>query len=441
VSEVTAGLPSGRFPLTHLWFLYYLLVLYALVLLCRGLIVRLDRATRVRGAADAIVRSAIRSGTAPVLLAIPVSLTLYLRHDWFIWFGIPTPDVSLVPELTSVAAFGTAMVFGWLVHRQRHLIDSWRDQWPVHLLAAAGATTACLWIAGLEPSLVPEPAGARKLVFAACYALAIWTWNFAIIGLALRFLSENNPGVRYVADASYWIYMVHLPVVAAIQVLVGNLQWHWGLKLPMILAGSLFVLFLSYDLMVRPTVVGKLLNGRKYPRQLRRLASDGGGERDDRDVREPGHRRGKFDRTLAVARCTRDRGRHLRQEQCRQNHRGAAVVNVLQERETVRMAVLVRIEGVDEHACVDGVAGRRQAAGARGRAIATAHTPTRAALQGLALRGHYRLPDESASTPPLPGRNAASSLRPDLRKSSHPVAADRSSAARSASMGMITPTG
>lgn len=269
VSEVTAGLPSGNFPLMHLWFLYYLLVLYALVLLCRGLIVRLDRATRVRGAADAIVRSAIRSGTAPVLLAIPVSLTLYLRHDWFIWFGIPTPDVSLVPELTSVAAFGTAMVFGWLVHRQRHLIDSWRDQWPVHLLAAAGATTACLWIAGLEPSLVPEPAGARKLVFAACYALAIWTWNFAIIGLALRFLSENNPGVRYVADASYWIYMVHLPVVAAIQVLVGNLQWHWGLKLPMILAGSLFVLFLSYDLMVRPTVVGKLLNGRKYPRQLR----------------------------------------------------------------------------------------------------------------------------------------------------------------------------
>jgi peptidoglycan/LPS O-acetylase OafA/YrhL len=278
VSEVTAGLPSGAFPLMHLWFLYYLLVLYALVLLCRGLIVRLDWPGSLRGASDAIVRGAIRSGTAPVLLALPVSLALYARDDWFIWFGIPTPDVSLVPELTSVAAFGTAMVFGWLVHRQRHVIDSWRDQWPVHLLAALGATTMCLWIAGLAPSLVPEPPGVRKLAFAVCYSLAIWTWTFAIVGLALRFLSEHNPRVRYVADASYWIYIVHLPVVAAIQVLVGDLQWHWSLKLPLIVAGSLCVLFLSYDLMVRPTVIGQLLNGRKYPRRLRsspdaRLAS------------------------------------------------------------------------------------------------------------------------------------------------------------------------
>ncbi len=268
VSEVTAGLPSGRFPLVHLWFLYYLLVLYALVLLCRGLIVRLDRPRNFCGAADAIVRGAIRSGTAPALLAIPVSLALYVRGDWFIWFGIPTPDVSLVPELTSIVAFGTALVFGWLMHRQRHLFDSWRDQWPVQLLAAIGATTICLWIAGFEPSLVPEPAGVRKLGFAVCYGLAIWTWTFAIIGLALRFLSENNPRVRYVADASYWIYIVHLPVVAAFQVLVGDLQWHWSLKLPMILAGSLSVLFLSYHLVVRPTVIGQVLNGRKYPRRV-----------------------------------------------------------------------------------------------------------------------------------------------------------------------------
>jgi peptidoglycan/LPS O-acetylase OafA/YrhL len=269
VSEITAGLSSGAFPLTHLWFLYYLLILYALVLLGRGLIVRLDRRRQVCGAADAIVGRAIRSGTAPVLLAIPVSLALYVRDDLYIWFGIPTPDVSLVPEATSVAAFGTALVFGWLVHRQRHLIDCWRDQWPVHLLAAAGATTMCLRIAGLEPSLIPEPAGVRKLVFAISYGLAIWAWNFAIIGVALRFLSDDNPRVRYVADASYWIYIVHLPVVAAIQVLVSGLPWHWSLKLPMILVASLFVLFLSYHFMVRPTAIGRLLNGRTYPRQLR----------------------------------------------------------------------------------------------------------------------------------------------------------------------------
>ena len=42
----------GAFPLTHLWFLYYLLVLYVVVLLVRRIIVAIDRRGVVRRAAD-----------------------------------------------------------------------------------------------------------------------------------------------------------------------------------------------------------------------------------------------------------------------------------------------------------------------------------------------------------------------------------------------------
>lgn len=266
-SAVTAGLSSGDLPLTHLWFLYYLIVLYAVVFTCRGVVVSLDRQGWIRGGADAVVRGSIRSGTAPVLLAVPVGLALYSRPDWFIWFGIPTPDVSLVPESASLTAFGTAIGFGWLVHRQPHLLNAWRGQWPVHLFFALGATGVCLWVAGPGPAVAPQLAGAGKLAFALCYSLAIWTWNVAILGFALRFLSHANTRVRYVADASYWIYIAHLPLVAAVQVLLGRLPWHWSLKLPLILIVSLAVLFLSYHIMVRPTVIGLWLNGRKYPRQ------------------------------------------------------------------------------------------------------------------------------------------------------------------------------
>ena len=48
------GFPS--FPLTHLWFLYLLLWLYAATLVLRAIVVRLDRAGRVRGAVDRAVR-------------------------------------------------------------------------------------------------------------------------------------------------------------------------------------------------------------------------------------------------------------------------------------------------------------------------------------------------------------------------------------------------
>ncbi len=86
------------------------------------------------------------------------------------------------------------------------------------------------------------------------------------IGIAQRYLSSESTVRRYVADSSYWLYLVHLPVVVAFQVLVGHLPWHWSVKLPIILAASFAVLFGSYHLLVRFTFIGAVLNGRRYRR-------------------------------------------------------------------------------------------------------------------------------------------------------------------------------
>ena len=87
--------------------------------------------------ADTVIRGAVRSGAAAVLLAMPLTLALYFRADWMIWFGIPTPDHSLIPELTSLVCFGTALAFGWLVHRQLDLLHAWKKQWATHLAVGA----------------------------------------------------------------------------------------------------------------------------------------------------------------------------------------------------------------------------------------------------------------------------------------------------------------
>ena len=55
------------------------------------------------------------------------------------------------------------------------------------------------------------------------FGVAVWGWVFGLTGAALRFLSNYSAMRRYIADASYWIYLAHLPVVAALQVWVG----HW----------------------------------------------------------------------------------------------------------------------------------------------------------------------------------------------------------------------
>ena len=70
------------------------------------------------------------------------------------------------------------------------------------------------------------------------------------------------------ADASYWVYLLHLPLVFFLQVAVQDVPWHWSLKFPLILSLTLVPLFVSYHFLVRPTVIGGWLNGRRYPRRI-----------------------------------------------------------------------------------------------------------------------------------------------------------------------------
>ena len=261
--------PAAAFQFMHLWFLYYLLVLYVLVLTVRALVVAVDTRGAVRGVVDAVVARLVGSGTAALVLPVPLALVLAWTPMWFMWFGIPTPDQSFLPRAASLVGYGTAVAFGWLLHRQLHLLAAWSRQWPVHLGAAIVATTGCLVMTGLMPPLVPAVPGAPlSFGFALAYGIGIWSWSFALIGLAVRFLNQPHAVVRYTADASYWIYLAHLPVVVAMQVLVGQLPWHWSVKFPLVLGVSLVLLFASYRYLVRPTFIGQVLNGRRYPRGL-----------------------------------------------------------------------------------------------------------------------------------------------------------------------------
>ena len=270
--DAAAMAPQG-FPLTHLWFLYYLCIFYVLALVLRaGFVAYVDRSGGVRVRIDAIVRTLLSRYLAPLVLAAPVFAVLHLDPAWPVWFGIPTPDMGLAPKLSAMVGFGTAFGFGWLLHRQTELLDLWRRQWAVHLVAAACLTAFCLSLVGTTPPVdtfvIAGPTW-HRLAYALGYTVSIWCWVFGLIGAALRFCSGASPTRRYLADASYWCYLVHLPIVFGLQVLVADWPLHWTVKFPSIVAVTLAVLFASYHWLVRPTFIGEILNGRKAPRHRR----------------------------------------------------------------------------------------------------------------------------------------------------------------------------
>lgn len=254
------------FPLTHLWFLYVLTLFYAAALAVRGLVALVDRSGWLRGGlVDTAMRTLLATPAAAPILAAPLAVAFALLPVWYARGGIPTPDTGLIPNLTATIGFGTAFAFGWLLQRQRALLGSIQRWWGINLVAGAALTAACVWLLGSSNGYAPFPAGPAKTALAACYALAVWSWTLGLIGAALRFLTRERPAIRYLADASYWIYIMHLPVVMALQVWVFSLPLPAIAKWLLVVSGAFLILIASYHLLVRHSWLGRWLNGRRVP--------------------------------------------------------------------------------------------------------------------------------------------------------------------------------
>ena len=255
----------GNFPLTHLWFLWVLLILYGAMLVLRAPFAALDRGGGWGRFVDRITGALIGPWT-PALMAAPLAVAFWLSPDWIPFFGIPTPDTGLVPNPVALTAFGTAFGLGFLLDRRRDLLGRIERLWPVFTVVALGVGTGALVLAGGPvPALTPVTDPNLKAPLAAVMALAIHASTFAALSLALRFASGRSALRRYLADASYWIYLIHLPLVMVGQVLVVNAVLPWFVKFGLVIGGTMAVSLLTYELLIRHSFMGRWLNGRRIP--------------------------------------------------------------------------------------------------------------------------------------------------------------------------------
>lgn len=258
---------------THLWFLYYLLLIYAAFLILRAAIVlALDRIGAQPARLDSLYGTLVRSAWVTPLLALPTAAIILGMEG----IGVDTPDRSLVPDVPVLLLYGSQFAFGWLLHRQPDLLHAFRRRWGHQLVLAVVVSLPAVCFVLVEPT--PGRPGHFLLVLVAAYtySLMMWHWIAALMGLFLRYLDSPSPAWRYVADSSYWLYIAHLPLVTTLQVALSTTPLHWTLKLMLIHIIALPVLFLSYHYLVRSTFIGRTLNGRTFP--FRPLLWRGGGD-------------------------------------------------------------------------------------------------------------------------------------------------------------------
>ncbi|ESQ85896.1 hypothetical protein AEAC466_01575 [Asticcacaulis sp. AC466] len=262
------GLTVNTVPLTHLWFLYALLWFYAIVVIAK-LLGDITRAGGPLGRMfDAVVRPLVKSDLIGAVLIIPAFVTLYVSPSWLAWFGIPTPDTGLIINSPALAGHLTAFGFGWFLHRNADLLGHLAARWWAYLPAAGLGTVICLTLVGSVPVVAPVK-GSVHPVYLALYLLTGWSWTLGLIGAAHAVLKRENPVLRYLSDASYWVYIIHVPVLMGLQLAVRDLSAPAELKFAGVLLVTVMIGLATYQTMVRYSFIGAILNGRRSKSKTR----------------------------------------------------------------------------------------------------------------------------------------------------------------------------
>lgn len=216
----------------HLWFLYYLLLFSVLLWALRtlGWGARLERW--------------MEKGPQHLAWALPL-----LLWPGFMATGSPHPaPESLLPEAWALAVFGPFFALGLGLHgRLEWLAPLQRWLAPGGLLCLGlYALLADHWTTG---ATVARTAWAPALLEA---LIAAWG-TLVVLLVGLRFLAQPSPVLRYLSASAYWTYLVHLPLLFALQYPLMDLAWPWPLKFAAAVAATTTLCLLSFELLVRRT--------------------------------------------------------------------------------------------------------------------------------------------------------------------------------------------
>lgn len=246
---------QGAGPIAYepsfLWFLWYLLIVdsaaIALYLLRPGL---------VQAAGERFRRLVAIPLGGILILAVPTTLALWPASTW-----TAEPTATFVPEPSVLAYYALFFALGATLCAHRDLVVSaGRNAWRWTLLALAATLPAAILFAQ-HVSAAHESSSGAHAAGLLIYAIATWTSLLALVGLAHRYLSRPRPALRYLADASYWIYLSHMPAAVLLVALAGTTTLGTGPQFIVVSAGALAFSLATYPVLVRYTAVGTLLNG------------------------------------------------------------------------------------------------------------------------------------------------------------------------------------
>jgi glucan biosynthesis protein C len=254
------NLPARLSPM-HLWFLYYLMIFYLFIPVYEYLL-------------DVVRRrdweSGIRHALSSPWIIIPFSLVTAFTLLPFKGAAVMVNDRLFIPTPEILLYYGVFFTLGYGFFSYREILETFQRHTGTYCVAAL-----LMFVWGFVPGYM-ESRGSEStavhLLAVLFNALSTWLFIYYLTGLFLRYFDTDTPVIRLLSRSSYWIYLVHFPVVFILGLLLMNLGMSDVVKFFILTFLTSVICYYSYMLLVRFTWISVLLNGSRYDATGRALA-------------------------------------------------------------------------------------------------------------------------------------------------------------------------
>lgn len=237
--------PPPPLSTMHLWFLYHLLFLYLLTFVFKTLI------------PEHLIKHLTSLKPLPLLL---VCSALILPALYVVSAPFPAPE-WIFPALWALVFYGVFFALGYAYFFKPNLLKQFEAHLPFYLLV--GLISYALYYYLLPSQLLPDTQiiGLQKLAITGLETISSITLTISVLLYAKRWLNFSNTLLAYISKVSYWVYLVHLPIVFWLQFLLMDVNWHLGLKFFIASIGTLSLCLISFHLLVSWTWLARMLVG------------------------------------------------------------------------------------------------------------------------------------------------------------------------------------
>ncbi|MFY0599826.1 MAG: acyltransferase family protein [Cyclobacteriaceae bacterium] len=243
----TSLLPNNTF---HLWFLYYLIIVTMFTIGFAFLFIKLKNVASVisRLFGWIIVRPLVRL----LFFSLVTALVYMTIGTWSV-----ATSASFIPNFLTIIYYFSFYLVGWVLFKSKNLLDQIKKaDWVSTILGSGLFSFHFIFndsFTYYEHIIIKS--------------IMVWLLIFGITGLFIRYASKHSPMMRYISDASYWVYLVHLTCTALVPGLIVDWAIPSVLKFLVVLLLTGILCFTSYHYLVRDTFIGMFLNGRRYPKK------------------------------------------------------------------------------------------------------------------------------------------------------------------------------